>query len=82
MMVVIDKAGRVVIPKEIRDRFELTAGSELELVVLREGIRLERHRCATRALAWTDDGRPYFPAAEGKATTDSDVQDLRDAIQR
>lgn len=27
----IDKAGRVVLPKEIRDRFGLTAGSEFEV---------------------------------------------------
>ncbi|MDR1387964.1 MAG: AbrB/MazE/SpoVT family DNA-binding domain-containing protein [Propionibacteriaceae bacterium] len=82
MMATIDKAGRVVIPKTIRDRFDLISGSELEIVVLRDAIRLERRRQPTRALAWTDDGRPFFPSVPGQTTTDADVQDLRDALQR
>jgi AbrB family looped-hinge helix DNA binding protein len=81
-MVVIDKAGRIVVPKEIRDRFELTAGSELRLVAQRDAIRLEPRRGPARALAWTPDNRPYFPAVAGHETTDADVQNLRDALQR
>lgn len=82
MMVTIDKAGRVVIPKEIRDSLDLVAGTELEIDVERGTIQLERRRQPGRQLAWSEDGRPYFPAVGGHATTDADVQQLRDALHR
>lgn len=82
MMVTIDKAGRVVIPKEIRDRLDLVAGTELEIDIERGTIHLERRHEPGRQLAWTSDGRPYFPAGPGHATSDADVQQLRDALQR
>ncbi|MEN9840296.1 MAG: Antidote-toxin recognition MazE, bacterial antitoxin, partial [Verrucomicrobiota bacterium] len=31
MTITIDRAGRVVLPKSIRDRFHLTPGTEIEL---------------------------------------------------
>lgn len=40
MHVTIDKLGRVVLPKRIRDRFHLVPGTRLELEVEGEGIRL------------------------------------------
>ena len=82
MLASIDKAGRVVIPKEIRDQLDLTSGTTLEIEVERGTIRIERRREPARQLAWTDDGRPYFPAVAGHSTTDADVQQLRDALQR
>jgi AbrB family looped-hinge helix DNA binding protein len=42
MRATIDKAGRVVIPAQIRDRAGLTPGSELEITPDDTGIRLER----------------------------------------
>lgn len=42
MMTTIDKAGRVVIPAELRKRLGLTAGTELEMVVDGFAIRLVR----------------------------------------
>jgi AbrB family looped-hinge helix DNA binding protein len=42
MTTTIDKAGRVVIPPEVRERLGLTAGTELEMVVEGFGIRLVR----------------------------------------
>jgi AbrB family looped-hinge helix DNA binding protein len=42
MRTTIDKAGRVVIPAQIRERAGLTAGSELEVIEDDTGIRLER----------------------------------------
>jgi hypothetical protein len=61
---------------------DLTAGAELDVVVQRDAIRLEPRRGPVRALAQTSDGRPYFPAVAGHETTDADVRDLRDALQR
>lgn len=40
MKVEIDQYGRILVPKEIRDRLGLVAGRELELEVQREGLRL------------------------------------------
>ena len=40
MTVAIDKAGRIVVPKPLRERLGLHAGSQLELSELRDGIKL------------------------------------------
>lgn len=40
MNVMIDKMGRVVVPKPLRDHFALEAGSEMEITVEADGIRL------------------------------------------
>ena len=42
MRTTIDKAGRVVIPAQIRERAGLSPGSELEITTDELGIRLER----------------------------------------
>ncbi|HYN19660.1 MAG TPA: AbrB/MazE/SpoVT family DNA-binding domain-containing protein [Thermoanaerobaculia bacterium] len=42
MVTTIDKAGRVVIPAEVRKRLGLTAGTELEMVIEGFAIRLVR----------------------------------------
>lgn len=42
MITTIDKAGRVVIPAEVRKRLGLTAGTELELVLDGFALRLVR----------------------------------------
>lgn len=42
MITTIDKAGRVVIPSEVRKRLGLTAGAELEMIVEGFAIRLVR----------------------------------------
>lgn len=42
MIVTIDRAGRVVVPKRLRDRFNLTAGTELEIKAAGDGLSLRR----------------------------------------
>jgi AbrB family looped-hinge helix DNA binding protein len=42
MLTTIDKAGRVVIPAEVRKRLGLAAGTELEMVIEGFAIRLVR----------------------------------------
>ena len=40
MTLKIDKAGRVVLPKPVRDRFGMKAGTDLEMQVTTEGVML------------------------------------------
>lgn len=42
MLTTIDKAGRIVVPAEIRRRFGLEAGTAVEIVVEASGIRLSK----------------------------------------
>ena len=48
----IDRAGRLVIPKELRDRYGLTAGAEVEIVPVPDGVTLvplqKEHRTVRR----------------------------------
>jgi AbrB family looped-hinge helix DNA binding protein len=50
MRTTIDKAGRVVIPAQIRERAGLTAGSELEVIADDMGVRIERVASGPRLL--------------------------------
>jgi len=81
-MVAIDRAGRIVIPKEVRERLDLVADTELDLSVEGDSIRIARRERPVRRLEWTDDGRPWFPPTDAGPLTDLDVQHLRDAEQR
>lgn len=81
-MVSMDRAGRIVIPKEVRDRLALEPDVELELEVRGDLIQIERPRRPVRRLEWSDDGRPFFAADDGHQVSDLDVQRLRDADQR
>jgi AbrB family looped-hinge helix DNA binding protein len=77
MQTTIDKAGRVVIPKPLRDRVGLRPGP-VEVVVDGSAIRLEP--VVGNGLAVVD-GRPVIPAS-GVPISDGDVQALRDADRR
>ncbi|WP_300007833.1 AbrB/MazE/SpoVT family DNA-binding domain-containing protein [Pseudonocardia sp.] len=81
MKLTIDAAGRVVIPKQVRDRLGLTAGSELELDELGDHVEL---RPAGRDV-WIDrsDGRPVArAAADAPRLTADDVRTLVDRQRR
>ena len=77
MRVPIDRAGRIVIPKALRDEVGLVAG-EVELVRDGAGIRLEP---VAGAGLEEDRGRLVIPA-QGAPIDDDLVRQLRDADQR
>ena len=73
----IDKAGRLVVPKILRDRIGLRAGA-VELIADGTGIRIEP--VAGEGLA-EEGGRLVIPAA-GVGVDDELVRALRDADRR
>ncbi|OHU94748.1 AbrB/MazE/SpoVT family DNA-binding domain-containing protein [Mycobacterium talmoniae] len=81
MKTTIDKAGRVVIPKSMRDRHGLAPGTELEVVD--SGDRLEFLLPDERdnALLVEKDGRLIISAASGKPTTLDDMLSVRDSLR-
>ena len=81
MMVSIDRAGRIVIPKEIRDRLSLVADTELELDVEGDQLRLMPVRRRSRIVVEID-GWPAIERIDGFTISDADVQRWRDADQR
>lgn len=77
MRTTIDKAGRVVIPRVLRDRVGLRAG-EVEITADGSGIRIDP--VAGEGLSEVG-GRLVIPAS-GVVVDDALVQALRDADQR
>lgn len=78
MTITIDRAGRIVLPKPIRDRFNLRPGTELELDTDAEGIRL-RPAATTGALEMRDG----LLVHTGSAATDIDIAAfIRDERER
>ncbi len=81
MMVTIDRAGRIVIPKDLRERLSLSANSELEITVEGNTLLLTPTRAPGRRIVEVD-GWPVIEAARGLTVTDADVQRWRDDAQR
>jgi AbrB family looped-hinge helix DNA binding protein len=77
----VDKAGRIVIPKAMRDRLHLAPGTQIEVVD--SGDRLELippdHREA--AVLVEKDGLLVISAATGRGVTLDESLDLRDALR-
>ncbi len=77
MRATIDKAGRLVIPKPLRDRLGLRPG---EVEVFPDGAALRVEAVVGDGVE-EDGGRLVIPAS-GTSITDADVGALRDADQR
>lgn len=82
MRVSIDKSGRIIVPKTVRDRLGLRADSKLELFEDPDGFQLKPVDRAPR-LARRPNGRLVFT---GSAPADIDwnhlVQDMREERMR
>ena len=65
----IDSAGRLVIPRDLRDRYGMTTGSEVEIVPLPDGVLLTPARVERRVVR---NGR-VTAIDTGAGTAESDV---------
>jgi len=81
MQATIDRAGRVVIPKLIRDALGLWPDTELEITIDGGGVRLEPVHQRERPVE-ESDGLPLLGRVEHAHLTDADVRRLRDDVQR
>jgi AbrB family looped-hinge helix DNA binding protein len=81
MMVSIDRAGRVVIPKDVRDRLALAPDAALEVSTEGDSIRLTPVRTQGRVVV-DIDGWPVIERVGNTVITDADTQHWRDADQR
>lgn len=81
MKVTMDRAGRVVLPKAVRDQLGLEPDEELDLVIDGVGIRLQPRPHPRRRMV-DIDGWPVIAAAGSASISDDDVRALRDADQR
>jgi bifunctional DNA-binding transcriptional regulator/antitoxin component of YhaV-PrlF toxin-antitoxin module len=80
MRATVDRVGRVVIPKALRDATGIGPDAEVEMVQDGNAIRVEvihRHRRSVEVV----DGLPRLKRT-GIQLTDADVRDLRDRDQR
>lgn len=78
MEATIDSAGRVVIPKRLRDELGITPGP---VEVLRDGAGIRIEPLAHAELKEVD-GRLVIPASDGSTVSDDAVRELRLADQR
>lgn len=77
MRAAIDKAGRLVIPKQLREEVGLAPGSSVEVSIDGVGIRIE----SVSGTGFEErDGFLVIPAT-GRSITDADVRELRLADQ-
>lgn len=77
MRTTIDRSGRLVVPKSLRDQLGLVPG-EVEVRADGAGLRVE---AVTGDELVEVDGRLVVPAS-GTPVTDADVRELRDADRR
>jgi AbrB family looped-hinge helix DNA binding protein len=77
MQTTIDQAGRLVVPKELRDRLGITAGSRIEIREDGSGLRLDL--IASDILIEVGD---HLLIGGDLPLTDDDVRELRLGNQR
>lgn len=75
MRTTIDKAGRLVIPRHLRDRIGLVGGGEVEVELDGAAVRIE----PVIGSELREDGRLLFIPAAGTQIDDAVVRELIDA---
>ena len=80
MQVTMGRAGRVVIPKAVREEFRFRPGEPFELVIDGAAIRLELATPPGR-LETSNDGFPRLKRVDASDSTANDVRALRDAAR-
>lgn len=81
MRTTIDAAGRIVVPKAVRDAMGLTAGRVID-VVFTDG-RIEIDLAPAEVSVVADDGLPRLvPAEELPGLTDEQVRDVLETTRR
>jgi AbrB family looped-hinge helix DNA binding protein len=81
MRTTIDRAGRLVVPKKLRDRLALGLGGEVE-VIERDGV-LEIHPVPAAVEVRPGEGGPVAHAMEAlPPLTDDDVRGTLDHLRR
>ncbi len=78
MQVTIDQAGRLLIPKAMRDQLQIEPGQRLELSVRDGRIELERPALAVDIVA----RGPFFVAVPREEVEPMSVEDVERARQR
>ncbi len=77
MQVRIDRAGRLVLPKSIRQLLGLEHGGNVEVTLEGTTVRLDPITPTHRGIEIVD-GWPVLTASAGTSISDTDVQMLRD----
>ncbi len=81
MRTTIDRAGRLVIPKRIRDQLQLTEGAEVE-VDEHDGLIEVRPVPATVTVVDTPQGAVAQPADQMPTLTDDVVRETLERVRR
>lgn len=77
----MDRAGRVVVPRAMRDRLRLPEGGEIEIAE-RDGVVEIRPATADVDVVETDDGPVVRPRVELPPLTDEMVRDTLEQTRR
>jgi len=82
MRTTIDKAGRIVVPKRLRDRLGLQPGTEVEIDEDCGGLRMEVVEARPRAWFEERDGYPVIVGDGSWTLDDDDVRSMLDEMRR
>ena len=78
MRTTIDKAGRIVVPKKLRDRLGLVAGTEIDIDEDGSGLRVEPVHDKPRA--WVEE-REDGPVIVGDGSWTLTVESVREMVE-
>lgn len=80
MRTTIDKAGRIVVPKRLRDALGMTPGTELEILAVDDRLEIEVPR-ASATLVDGPDGRQLVDAPNAGHVSTEDIGLWRRRLQ-